>query len=67
MMRVQLEFIKGSAHLYGAIYSIGLAIDDPDISDIVIYDAGRIYIKKLGIRYKADIVFKDESDYERFC
>lgn len=41
-------------------------IDNPDISDIVIYDADRVYVKKLGIRYKSDIVFRDAADYERF-
>ena len=57
---------KGFSSFIWGYYILDPLIDDPDISDIVIYDAGRIYIKKLGIRYKADIVFKDESDYERF-
>lgn len=47
-------------------YIIDALIEDPDISDIKIYAADRIYIKKLGIRYKADLAFRDNADYERF-
>lgn len=54
-----------SSFIWG-YYIIDSLIDDPGISDIIIYSADRIYYKKLGVRYKADITFKDGRDYERF-
>ncbi len=47
-------------------YILDDLIDNPDISDIRIIDAEHIYVKKKGVRSRADIRFKDAQDYERF-
>lgn len=47
-------------------YILDELIDDPDISDIRIIDPKQIYIKKLGQRYRTDLSFADDSDYDRF-
>lgn len=47
-------------------YIIDPLIDDPDISDIRLLGKDQIYYKKKGIRYKSDIRFRDDKDYERF-
>ncbi len=57
---------QGFSSFMWGYYIIDGLIADPDISDIKIYDYNRIYIKKLGVRYKADISFRDRVDYERF-
>lgn len=57
---------KGFSSFIWGYYIIDKLIADPDISDIKIYDYNRIYFKKLGKRYKADIAFRDREDYERF-
>ena len=57
---------KGFSSFIWGYYIIDKLIADPDISDIKIYDYNRIYFKKLGKRYKADITFRDREDYERF-
>lgn len=57
---------EGFSSFIWGYYIIDSLIDDPDISDIIIYSADMIYYKKLGVRYKADIRFRDSRDYERF-
>lgn len=47
-------------------YIIDELIDDPDISDIRLLGADRVYIKKKGVRSLAPVKFKDRKNYERF-
>jgi len=62
-MELVLELVRNDIWGYGVIDDL---IHDKEISDIKLYNAGNIQIKKLGKRGGCDVCFEDEKDYNRF-
>lgn len=58
-----LDLVKKDIWGYGIIDDL---IHDKEISDIKLYNAKNIQIKRLGKRGGCDITFEDEKDYNRF-
>lgn len=58
-----LELVRKDIWGYGIIDDL---IHDKEISDIKLYSANNIQIKRLGKRGGCDITFEDDKDYNRF-
>lgn len=58
-----LELVRKDIWGYGIIDDL---IHDKEISDIKLYNANNIQIKRLGKRGGCDITFEDDKDYNRF-
>ena len=58
-----LELVRKDIWGYGIIDDL---IHDKEISDIKLYNAGNVQIKRLGKRGGCDITFEDDKDYNRF-
>jgi len=56
---------KFESYLFG-YYIIEPLLKQPDISDIKIYNASNIRIKKYGVRKSANVQFMSDEDYIRF-
>lgn len=58
-----LDLVRKDIWGYGIIDDL---IHDKEISDIKLYNANNIQIKRLGKRGGCDITFEDDKDYNRF-
>ncbi len=58
-----LDLVRKDIWGYGIIDDL---IHDKEISDIKLYNAGNVQIKRLGKRGGCDITFEDDKDYNRF-